>query len=334
MGRLILHFPAHRAYNIKRTGAKLRQKRVLLNGIGKFAVVNTDCIQYRFFHTACTSDLKLHSQSSVFTGNAHHHGCDLIKQHLNQTFIKVVCGNETGKRYIAFTFCVQQYGNIGRYEEFLREIRRNGGLQDNILRVGYQDRMNFGAAPGTARNALCAEMPELELTGERHSPGTLVQKLLNGELDVILVSGRFQPKEAGLCSMVLVHSAMVLLVSKNHPGNVEGATYQSFSKALFLIDSFDNETPTDSMARAHRELQSYGMTAEKIQVLPNRESVYTAIELGQGVTVGNARTQILSSGSILAYPTQTAETLVCVWRGGEKEAVSKRYAQLLQQGYR
>lgn len=223
---------------------------------------------------------------------------------------------------------------FGRYEEFLREIRRNGGLQDNILRVGYQDRMNFGAAPGTARNALCAEMPELELTGERHSPGTLVQKLLNGELDVILVSGRFQPKEAGLCSMVLVHSAMVLLVSKNHPGNVEGATYQSFSKALFLIDSFDNETPADSMARAHRELQSYGMTAEKIQVLPNRESVYTAIELGQGVTVGNARTQILSSGSILAYPTQTAETLVCVWRGGEKEAVSKRYAQLLQQGYR
>lgn len=230
--------------------------------------------------------------------------------------------------------CYELFSDFFRqYEEFLRDVREAGGQQGKVLRVGYQNRMNFGTVHGEARNALRAEMPELELTGEHHSPGALVQKLLAGDLDMILVSGRFEPKEPGLRSLVLVRSAMVLLVSKNHPGNVEGATYQSFSKALFLIDAFENETPADSMARARRELESYGMAAEKIQVLPNRESVYTAIELGQGVTVGNARTQILSSGTILAYPTQTMETLVCVWREGEKESVSERYAQLLQQGY-
>lgn len=235
---------------------------------------------------------------------------------------------EEGKRcYDVFSHFFEQYKAL-RQEFQKKELR-----QANCLRMGLQHWLNFGPAPIAALQILHAAMPDLELTRECHSPGTLVRKLLTGTLDMILICGRFKPKNAKLCFVELTRSPMVLLVAKCNPGNVEGATYQSFSKDPYLIDAFENEEPTASLLRAYCELQSYGISPEIIQVLPNRDSVYTAVELNQGVTFGNSMAQILSNGAIQAYPTNCLEPLLCVWRTGEKEEISARYAHLLQQEY-
>lgn len=220
-----------------------------------------------------------------------------------------------------------------QYKALLREFQEKKSQQTNRLRVGMQHWLNFGAAPIAALQALRADIPDFELTRECHSPSTLVRKLLAGTLDMILICGRFKPKNTRLRSIELTRSPMVLLVSKSSPGNVEGATYQSFSKELYLIDAFENEEPAASLLRAYCELQGYGISPENIQVLPNRDSVYTAVELNQGVTVGNSMAQILSSGAIQAYPTNSMEPLLCVWCAGKKENLSRLYAQLLRQEY-
>lgn len=235
---------------------------------------------------------------------------------------------EEGKRCydIFFPFFEQ-------YQTLLQEFQEKKAQQVNRLRVGFQHWLNFGMAPIEALHTLYASVPDLELERECHSPGTLVRKLLAGVLDMILIIGRFEPKNTGLRSMEVTRAPMVLFVAKSNPGNVEGATCQSFSKEPFLIDAFENEEPAASLLRAYCELQSYGISPEKIQVLPNRDSVYTAVELNQGVAFGNSMAQILSNGAIQSYPTSCLEPLLCVWRTGEKEEISARYAQLLRQEY-
>ena len=236
---------------------------------------------------------------------------------------------EEGKRcYDVFFPFFQQY------KALLREFQERKSQQTHHLRVGIQHWLNFGAAPIAALQVLRADIPDFELTRECHSPGALVRKLLAGTLDMILICGRFKPKNAKLRSIELTRSPMVLLVSKSNPGNVPGATCRSFPNELYLIDAFENEEPAASLLRAYCELRGYGISPKKIQVLPNRDSVFTAVELNQGVTFGNSMAQILSSGAIQSYPTNSLEPLLCVWHAGKKENLSKLYAQLLQQEYR
>lgn len=223
---------------------------------------------------------------------------------------------------------------LTEYEALLQVIRKNQIQQAKSLRAGFQNWINFGSAPSAALEILRVDVPCLEFVGERHSPSVLCRKLLDGELDIILISGRFSPESAELQSMELVCSPLMLLVSKHNPNHTPKATYQSFSKELFLIDVLENEDSDAAIRRARRELSSCGISPEKIQVLPNRDSVYTAVELGQGVTIGHSMALVLDNDSIQGYPTKSAEIFLGVWRRGENEYISKQYAQLLQQEYR
>lgn len=220
------------------------------------------------------------------------------------------------------------------YEDFLAGARSGHSRQVKTLRVGYQNWLDFGPAPGRALEALREVIPELELTGERYSPGALRQRLLSGKLDLILIHKRFAPKAAGLKYVELNRTRMMVMVARGNPLNHPDATYQTFAQELFLIDAFENESPTSSVLRARQELQSYGLNPSRVLVLPNRDSVYTAAELGQGIIVGSAMAQVLTSGTLVAYPTDTEEALICMWQAGEKGRVAERYAKLLQQEYR
>lgn len=223
---------------------------------------------------------------------------------------------------------------LNEYEALLQEIRKGQIQQAKSLRVGFQNWIDFGSAPSVALETLRTDVPCLKFVGERHPPSVLYRRLQDSELDIILISGRFCPKDAGFQSMELIRSPLMLLVSKHNPNNTPKATYQSFSKELFLVDVLEYETADAAVQRARRELHSCGLSPDKIQAMPNRDSVYTAVELGQGVTIGHSMTQVLGNDGIQSYPTKSTEKLLSVWRSGEKEYISKQYAQLLQQEYR
>ena len=70
------------------------------------------------------------------------------------------------------------------YEDFLAGARSGHSRQVKTLRVGYQNWLDFGPAPGRALEALREVVPELELTGERHSPCALRQPGIGTRLPV------------------------------------------------------------------------------------------------------------------------------------------------------
>ena len=219
------------------------------------------------------------------------------------------------------------------YEPFLASAQARHSISSKILRIGYQDWLDYGLALDLALDALRSVIPNLEITGERHSPSALRQLLLSDKLDLILIHQRFAPPGPEVNILELCRSPMVVMVSKDHPRNSPTATYQTFSDELFLIDALENESPVTSVRRGQRELQSYGLTSNRLLVLPNRESAYNAAKLGQGVIVGSSMAQALSDGILKAYPTKSQEILVCAWKEGKRGRLAEQCAQLLQQEY-
>jgi DNA-binding transcriptional LysR family regulator len=236
---------------------------------------------------------------------------------------------EEGKRcYNLFSHFIREYDN------FLNEARNSYRKRIKTLRTGYQNWIDFGSEPMRARAALLKVMPEVDLIVERHSPGILAQKFIEGSLDIILIHKRFSHSLTGYKSLELNQTPMVLLAAKDNPLNHPEATYKTFSDEIFLIDAFENETLAESHLRAHQELQSYGLNPSKIVVTPNRDSAYTAAELGQGVVIANAMSEVIKRETMQAYPTETLESLMCFWHDDGTNKAAEKFAFLLQKEYR
>lgn len=219
------------------------------------------------------------------------------------------------------------------YSAFLNNARTEFKLGSKFLRIGYQNWLDLGSIPSQALATLRESMPELDFKVERCSPGELRNRFLDGKLDLILIHKRFFPEVSSFRSLELNRSSMVLLVAKNHPLNTPDATFMTFANETFIIDSFEDESHEESVTRACKEMKSYNLNPSKIIVVPNRESVYTAAEFSQGVTVCNYLSQIRGRSSFQEFPTNTKEPLLCIWRDKEKNSTSERYAKKLLEGY-
>lgn len=222
---------------------------------------------------------------------------------------------------------------VKEYTEFLSCSRDDLDRQVNTLRVGYQNWLDLGGAPGKARAALREFMPDVELVGETYSPGVLIRRLIECNLDLILIHKRFCNLLSNFKQIELNQTPMLMLVAKSNPLNSSYANYKTFCNEPFLIDTFEFESSTDTLLRAQRELQEYGLNPSKIIIVPNRDSAYTAAELGQGILVSNAMAHIMDRGTLAAYPTDSMESLMCVWRNCKKSGAAEKYSKLLQKEY-
>lgn len=219
------------------------------------------------------------------------------------------------------------------YTSFLNKARTKYIQRNNLLRIGHQNWLDFGSIPSQSIAILRESMHDLELIVERCSPGELRNRFLDGKLDIILIHKRFLPEVSSFQSLELNRTPMVLLVAKNHPLNTPDATFMTFANETVIIDSFEGESHEESVIRACKEMKSYGLNPGKVIVVPNRDSVYTAAEFSQGVTVCNSLSQIRARNSFQEFPTDTMEPLLCVWHDTEKNSMSERYAKLLLEGY-
>lgn len=201
------------------------------------------------------------------------------------------------------------------------------------LRVGYLEWLDLGSYPMRAFTALRKILPEVELVGERHPHGTLGRRLLEQKLDLIVTYEGFSPKADGLKNLTLSKSPLVLLVAPEHPKVTAAKDFTAFRNEPFLCAAAETETPADSKQRAKKDIDRCGLTPSSIILLPNRESVYTATQMGQGVSITTALSHITRGNGLKMYPTGAEETLSCFWRSGEENAAVARFAKSLQKAF-
>lgn len=235
---------------------------------------------------------------------------------------------ENGLKYYNFFRSV-----LDGYRALRAEIEQNQVCRVRSIRIGYQNWIDFGPAPGMAMAELRSNFPDLFLLGERHEPNKLLDLLYKGDLDIILIHKRFIPKLEGVHKLALITTPMQVVVSRHNRLCEKGNDYRVFRTEPMLIDSLEGESAASTTMRAHKECRRYGFDPREIVLVPNRDSIYTAAELDQGIFFGSSMTQITNSSTLVRYDTDVMETLYCVWKDQEEGRYLEKYAKQLQKEY-
>jgi len=219
------------------------------------------------------------------------------------------------------------------YENTLYDLRARQAGYLSSLNVGYQDFIDFGIGLINANNNLKQNHPDLMLTVARYSPWELIELLRRDELDLIVVYTRFLPADHDYATCELLRLQNLLMVSPDNPHLTENSTYVDFMNEPYLIDKFQNETTVEFEQRVQSELSLYGLTPSRIISLPNRESVYSAAALGNGILIGSDFSHSYKDDRLLKFKTESTIGLSCAWKGTGTKSIVLKYVEYLQKAY-
>lgn len=210
---------------------------------------------------------------------------------------------------------------------------RSGYIKSHAsINVGYQNFQELGVELINANNALQEEFPDAQILGVRHSPGELKNLFLKNQLDLIIICSRYMPSNQDFCSYELLRIPNVIMVSPENPNATADATYLDFKDEPYLVNIFENETMDEFDRRVRSEIDTCGLTPSNIVILPNRESAYSAAELGNGIILGSEISQTTGS-RLLRYTTASTESISCYWKKDEPKIVVQKYADCLKNAY-
>ncbi len=242
------------------------------------------------------------------------------------------------KRHVEITPIGQEfYDFFSRYKEEYDQLcikaRAMAVNTAGSIKIGYQNWIDYGIEPKLALDEIQKEIPEFETFVTRRSPGALVQKLLNKDLDLVVMFEQFAPRLGELKISPLMSMELEFIVAADHPLAVPGADYKTFAEEPFVFDLFENETEAAAKRRMKSVLDNFGFKPRELIVTPDLEAVYSAVELQRGVALSSSISRVVRSYNIKRYPTGKEDTLVCVSRlSGESELID-RYVEELQKAY-
>lgn len=228
-----------------------------------------------------------------------------------------------GKRcYMLFTDFIRNYD----------EMRANILNQASALRtihIGFQNWLDYGDSQHSILAALRKQMPDLEVLVEVYSPGRLNRLLEQKLLDVVLMQKRFVLSQAGLKSEKLSSCPMILFCSAAL--DMDGEKLRSLP---LIIDAYESEEPERTLLRAHAEAKRCGLSPAAMIIMPNRDSVYGAVEEGKGITTGTTISQAVQNPRLRVVPTDARDWLLCLWKEDNPSHAIPTYVKIARQEYR
>ena len=208
-------------------------------------------------------------------------------------------------------------------------LRLRKGPESTTLRVGYQSYLMINDVVHDALHTLQESSPDITMDGNRYAPPVLNELLHSKDLDMIIIYERFlYPSEVNEI-IVLENFPQYLMVAEDYPCE----TIEEVRKSPFIIDNFEGKQSPGFEDRINREKELFGLNPSEIIVVADRDSAYTYAELGRGVMIG-AKSHLGSGRKLKRFETDHAEKLLGVWRKGEENALIKKYASLLIQGFK
>ncbi|MCD8362073.1 MAG: LysR family transcriptional regulator [Lachnospiraceae bacterium] len=152
----------------------------------------------------------------------------------------------------------------------------------------------------------------------------LFYMLSNGMLDVVqeylprselYLQKKYPNLEKEIKTIKLLNLQERLLVSSANPKATDRATYLDFKEEPLICQSSAGEAPRETIAKAKAAAKKNGLTPSDFIIKNDRDSIYSAVELGQGVTIA-ARSVSLAvrTGSIKWYPLNNQLTFCFFYR--------------------
>jgi len=207
----------------------------------------------------------------------------------------------------------------------LEDLRAQAKQDHRVLSVGYQNYIDLTELLASGINRISEKNSNLTVVCEGHSPASLLDGLVSGRLDLILLCQRFLPEKARFQTAFLTQLPLLLLYF-----SLSDHSLTSLRRAPFIIDRLESETDDALEIRVQQEVSRIGLTPRQIVVTPNRDSAYAAAEMGQGVLLCTSLSRFLGSSSAKVFDTGVSDNLVCCWRSRAHNPLLAEFAQILQ----
>ncbi|MCD8016256.1 MAG: LysR family transcriptional regulator [Oscillospiraceae bacterium] len=201
------------------------------------------------------------------------------------------------------------------YGSAISDIRKSyrDAISDTFT-IGIQSYLDFGSAVTDAIGVVHEHHPDLTINVLRYDPNTLLERLLNKSLGMIIINQRYLRRVSGLREAKLSSDLLAIMVSETHPLITSDSTAADFVTLPFIVDILQNETKDEYDRRIDREIKVWGLKPESIVSTPDRDSAYTAAELGLGIIVGTETSRMAQGRRLKRYLIDRTEPVLAVWR--------------------
>jgi len=202
------------------------------------------------------------------------------------------------------------------------------------IRAGFITYNDYGEEIAVAMRQLQREYPQLGFSISRYNPEMLNKLLLAGSLDFVLSRKRYTPSFCGVRSIDIRSFRTVLIVAANHPILETPDVDLACAGLPLVFERFDGEPQPETVARAQKELTRYNLNCSDLLIVPNRDSVFLAMEMGFGLLLTSEMSIPFCCGRVHVQQTKYVETSVLLWNNEEKRRFVERYAEILRDEYR
>lgn len=228
--------------------------------------------------------------------------------------------------------CQSFFGDeLNRRTAFIEEERKEQLRRSKALRIGYNNWLDFGNPISSTSVRFSGLYPDITLIPERQPPDVLQKKLRSSELDIMLILKRLILNSNHFRIVELTNFPISVIIKKDLLPDAGATSLRELSDFPILINSFASEISSETTSRAKREMAQCGLTNKEIIICPNRDSVYTAVETGVGISISCSVSQV--PNTIAAIPTRAYDTLACVCMDTNERKLVKRYMSILREEY-
>lgn len=238
-----------------------------------------------------------------------------------------VAPTPVGELYIRFF-----EDTVRRWEEVRQKAEAILTREGETIRVGCLHATDLGDRVLELTERSRSRGENYDVVWERREAHELLDLLLDGKFDVVFVFDkaleqfRHQEKVEGF---YFAQGQAVVAVRSSYPAVRPGATAKDFeNEPCYLAEGMQH----DEQARAEflREFASCGLHFTDVRVVPNRETMQTMVEAGQGFTICTDLERFIHFPHIVTVPIERYQKIYCVWRRTETRPQVLAFVKAMQ----
>ena len=221
------------------------------------------------------------------------------------------------------------YKAFAQMEELLGRAREEAGRKnasrDRALVIGHLELLDVQRFCKDFYRAFLSENPDICVSYKSLPDYTSLEWLEDGRVDVAFTFENEVQGREGLDYVVIGRLREMLVVSADHPGARDGATYLDFrGESVFYTP-----VPGDGEEQMLRRLEKMGFPGDRLVEAENILSSCAAVEQLLGITFLTEYCRLLDSDSFRTYPTDKPATLVMAWRRDSQKPVLRRFIRFV-----
>ena len=205
----------------------------------------------------------------------------------------------------------------------LRDELREAEPAPAALRVGFVKGMNIEQEVYALIDRCTADEPGLTLLWERLETAELAERLKQNQLDLIFTFGRVLGTGGEIEHIPFLPSEFCLVAGESYrkmPAILAG----QYSACTFLTWKLAHLPDAIASDDFRLLCADFGIRPREVVLLPNLESVQTAVQMGSGVTISVTQDRMCSARGVKAFPLGVASDFHIAWRAEEQDPTLKK----------